>query len=110
MVDGIKTVPTDEQKRIDKKHHDAWQALIPDPEAAYEEARNRPFKDSINTDKGVPRTKQEEWKYPIRKDGTRREGTYFRSVRRERDSPRFAKRFNAKEFAKKHNLPTDSYP
>ena len=105
MVDGIKTVPTQETKREHEKARLAWQGLIPDPEKAYQEAVARPFK--ATTDKGVPHKEWEDWQQRKRKDGSRPEGTVRRLVWRDPATGRFSKPFDAKAFARKHNLPTE---
>lgn len=71
----------------------------------FKDSRERsPTPPDITTDKGVPHREMERWNYPLRKSGTRRDGFYFRKVWRDPKTGRFAKRFDAKEFAKKQGL------
>lgn len=58
----------------------------------------------VSTERGAGfKARPEFWHYPRRKDGTRREGEYFRAVPRD-GKGRFANRFDAKEFMKSHPL------
>lgn len=108
MVTVPRPPPTAEQQRKYDKNREALLGIIPDPEAAMERAVAEPFRPT--TDKGVPHSGWEDWPYPLRKNGTRKEGKYRRHVRREPGTNRFAKRFNATEFARTQNLPTGSRP
>lgn len=54
----------------------------------------------VTTDKGAGyKPRPEMWQYPVRKDGTRREGTYFRPTARDRFG-KFAPRFDLEKFKK----------
>ncbi len=58
----------------------------------------------VSTDRGAGfKPRPEMWQYPLRKDGTRREGTYFRPTPRDKLG-RFAERFDVDKFKKKHPL------
>ncbi|MES2931856.1 MAG: hypothetical protein V4682_04165 [Patescibacteria group bacterium] len=81
MVDGIKTVPTEERKREYKKAHGAWMGLVPDPEASMARAVAEPL--DVDHREGAPLPAlKENWKKRIRKDGTRPEGIEYVMVRR----------------------------
>ena len=63
---------------------------------------NPPEPPEITTDKGAGyKPRPEMWQYPLRKDGTRREGTYFRPTPRD-PLGKFAERFDVDKFKKKH--------
>lgn len=58
----------------------------------------------VTTDRGVGKKPGwETWKYPLRKDGTRREGPYERKVARDATG-RFVEHFDLEKFKKRHGL------
>lgn len=82
-------IPTGEEKRKRSRLAEAF--------AGFFKSSNEEPPD-VTTDKGAGyKPRPEMWQYRLRKDGTRREGTYFRPTARDRFG-KFAPRFDLKKF------------
>lgn len=103
MVDGSKGVPIAERKRELRQANDARRGLFPDPEAALDASLNESFSEQVSTGRDIGfKPRNEMWRYPKEKDGSRREGTYPKEIPRD-ELGRFAKRFDMKEFKEKRS-------
>lgn len=88
MVDGIKTVPTEERKREYRKAHGAWMGLVPDPEASMERAIAEPLDVDHREEAPLPALK-ENWKKRKGKKDIRPDGHDYVMVRRCPQTGRF---------------------
>ena len=89
LMNGI---PTQEEKRKRSRLAEAFAGFFRRPGDKESTAPD------VSTDKGAGyKPRPEMWRYPQRKDGTRREGTYFRPTPRDRFG-RFSKAFDLKKF------------
>lgn len=107
MVTGPKPPPPRETQKEYDNAREVWLGLVPDPEKAHAEAHRRPFSEWVTTDKGVPTKNWENWRKWEDGEGNRPEGTDRLLVWRDPKTKRFAKPFNAREFARRQGLPTE---
>jgi hypothetical protein len=79
--------------------------IAPASAELFKNSLSKPYQPpDVSTDTGAGfKPRPEMWRYPRRKDGTRKEGRYLREVPRDRQG-RFAMRFDLKTFAERQGL------
>lgn len=89
MVTVPRPPPTAEQQRKYNNAHDAWGALVSDPEAVMERARARPI--YVAREGDLLEAKKENWKKRKGSKDVRPEGSDYVMVRRCPETGRFTK-------------------